>query len=444
MKLSFPHPLIIMLVFIGFATLLTYVVPAGSYQREFDEASGREIVVEGSYNLTDNNPVSIWKMFVSIPEGFIEGADVIVLILIIGGAFYVVEKTGAFSKGLEVLIFRFNKTRSYLLILLGIIFATMGNLSGLQEEIIAMVPLLMVLSRKIGYTKISVIGIVFGSAIIGGAFGPTNPFAVIIAQKVAEVPVFSGGLYRMVFLLIALGSWIFYFIRTGKDKNFRVELPTVKPKNLSKSHVVILILLAITFTIMVFGLTNWGWNYNQMSAVFFIFGMTVGIIGNLGINGTARAYAEGFGELIFAGVIVGMARSIYLILQEGLIIDSIILGLFSPLESLPMGLSAVTMLLGQSILHIPVPSTSGQAVLTMPLLAPIADLIGMSRQVVVLAYQYGACIMDLVTPTNGAIMAVLAASGTTYKEWIQATWKPTAIIFLIGIVSVFVSIYAFS
>ena len=124
---------------------------------------------------------------------------------------------------------------------------------------------------------------------------------------------------------------------------------------------------------MVFGLTNWGWNYNEMSAIFFVLGMTAGILGKLGINGTARAYSEGFGELIFAGVIVGMARSIYLIMQEGQIIDTIILGLFSPLEGLPLGLSAVSMLVGQCILHIPVPSTSGQAVLTMPLLVPLME-----------------------------------------------------------------------
>ncbi|MCL6259868.1 YfcC family protein [Aquiflexum sp. TKW24L] len=443
MKLSFPHPLIIMLVFIGFATMLTYIVPAGSYDRVLDEVSGREIVVQGSYKQHENNPVGIGKMFLSIPEGFIEGAEVVVLILIIGGAFYVVEKTGAFSRGLEVLIFRFKNAKSFLTVIIGVLFAAMGNLSGFQEEVIAMVPLLMVLSTKIGYSKTAVIAFSLGSAVIGGSFGPTNPFGVIIAQKVAEVPVFSGSLYRLVFLGLALGFWITYFIKTGKDNSSQLDMSDKKPESLSNSHVVILILVALTFGFMVYGLTNLGWNYNEMSAIFFVLGLAAGLIGNLGINGTARAYSEGFGELIFAGVIVGMARSIYLIMQEGQIIDTIILGLFSPLEGLPLGLSAVSMLVGQCILHIPVPSTSGQAVLTMPLLAPIADLIGMSRQVVVLAYQYGAGLMDLVTPTNGALMAILAASGISYKEWMKTTWKPTLVLLLIGMTSIVLGIFIF-
>ena len=444
MKLSFPHPLIIMLAFIGIATLLTYVVPAGSYDRIVDEATGREIVVQGSYKQQQSNPVSIGKMFLTVPEGFIEGAEVVILILIIGGAFYIVEKTGAFSQGLEVLIFRFKKAKSYLILILGVLFATMGNLSGFQEEIIAMVPLLMVLAHKIGYTKTSIIAFSLGCAVIGGSFGPTNPFGVIIAQKVAEVPVFTGGLYRMVFLILALTFWIAYFIKTGKDNFAPITLSDVKPKKLSNSHVLILILVGLTFGVMVFGLTNWDWNYNEMSAIFFALGLAAGLIGNLGINGTARAYSEGFGELIFAGVIVGMARSIYMVLQEGMVIDTIILGLFSPLDGLPLGLSGVAMLIGQCILHIPVPSTSGQAVLTMPLLAPIADLIGMSRQVVVLAYQYGAGLMDLVTPTNGALMAILAASGISYKEWMKASWKPILILLIIAAVSIILGIFVFA
>jgi uncharacterized ion transporter superfamily protein YfcC len=432
-----------MLVFLGLAALLTYFVPAGSYDRTLDKATGREIVVQGSYHQIENNPVSIGKIFLSIPEGFIEGAEVVILILIIGGAFFVVEKTGAFSCGLETLIFRFNKAKSYLIIILGILFATMGNLSGFQEEIIAMVPLLLVLAHKIGYSKTAIIAFSLGSAVIGGSFGPTNPFGVIIAQKVAEIPVFSGGMYRMFFLVLALTFWIAYFIRNGKDNNSRLVTSDKEPKKLSNSHVFILILVGLTFGIMVFGLTSWSWNYNEMSAIFFVLGLTVGLIGNLGINGTARAYSEGFGEMIFAGIIVGMARSIYMVLQEGMIIDTIILGLFSPLEGLPLGLSAVSMLLGQCILHIPVPSTSGQAVLTMPLLAPIADLIGMSRQVVVLAYQYGAGLMDLVTPTNGALMAILAASGISYKDWIKVSWKPILFLLLIASISVMTGIIFF-
>jgi len=441
MKLSFPHPMIIMLSFVGLATVLTYLIPAGSYDRVLDEVTGREVVVQGSYKSIENNPVSIGKMFLSVPEGIIEGAEIVVLILIIGGAFYVVDKTGAFQSGLEALIHRFKNGKSYLLALVGILFATAGALNGLQEEIIAMVPVLMILSSKIGYTKIAGVAISLGCAVIGGAFGPTNPFSVIIAQNIAEVPLFSGGVYRMVFLLAALTFWIAYVIRTGKDKGRIEPIDEIIPNKMSSSHSLILTLVALTFVVMIYGLTNWDWDYNEMSAIFFAMGLAVGLIGKLGINGTAKAYSEGFAELVFAGIIVGLARSIYLVLQEGQIIDTIIYALFNPLEGLPLGVSAFGMMLAQALLHIPVPSTSGQAVLTMPLLTPIADLIGMSRQVVVLAYQYGAGIMDLVTPSNGAIMAILAAAGVSYKEWIQYAWKPILVIFAFAGISVVLGLF---
>lgn len=440
-KLSFPHPMVIMLAFVGLATVFTYLIPAGSFDRVLDEDTGREVVIQGSYQTTENKPVSIGKMFLSVPEGIIEGAEVVVLILIIGGAFYVVDKTGAFQTGLESLIHRFRNSKSYLLIIIGILFATAGALNGLQEEIIAMVPVLMILSKKIGYTKVSIVGLSLGCAVIGAAFGPTNPFGVIIAQKVAEVPLFSAWVYRTVFLFIALLLWIIYIIRAGKDPNAESMEAEKIPDKMSKSHSFILFLVGLTFGVMIYGLTNWNWDYNEMSAIFFAMGLLVGVIGNLGINGTAKAYAEGFAELVFAGIIVGLARSIYLVLQEGQIIDTIIYALFQPLESLPLGLSAFGMLISQAILHIPVPSTSGQAVLTMPLLTPVADLIGMSRQVAVLAYQYGAGIMDLVTPSNGALMAILAAAGISYKDWISFAWKPIFGIFFMAAVSVIIGVF---
>ncbi len=443
MKRSFPHPMIIMLAFVGLGTLLTYLIPAGLYNRELDEETGREVVVQGSYTRVESQPVSIGEMFLSVPQGIIAAADVVVLILIIGGAFYVVDKTGAFQSGLEALIHRFRDSKSYLLALVGILFATAGALNGLQEEIVAMVPVLMILSKKIGYTKVAVIALCLGAALIGGSFGPANPFSVIIAQNIAELPIFSGGLYRMAFLILALAFWIIYILRTGKEKEYNPDSIQEIPGKMSSSHTIILLMVGLTFAVMIFGLTNWKWDYNEMSAIFFALGLSAGIIGNLGLNGTAKAYSEGFSEMVFAGIIVGLARSIYLVLQEGQIIDTIIAALFNPLEGLPLGLSAFGMMVAQAILHIPVPSTSGQAVLTMPLLSPIADLIGMSRQVVVLAYQYGAGIMDLVTPSNGGLMAILAAAGISYKEWIMFAWKPVLILFGIAATSVISGIFYF-
>mgnify|MGYP001627184248 CR=1 FL=1 len=442
-KFTFPHPMVIMLGFVLLAMLLTYLIPAGKYDRQLDDATGREVVVQGSFRYIPNQPVGIAQTFLSVPVGIIAGAEVVVLILIIGGAFYVVDKTGAFQAGLEYLVFHFANGKAFLMALVGLLFAVAGALNGLQEEIIAMVPVLMILTQKVGFTKISGVAISLGCAIIGGAFGPSNPFSVLLAQQLAEVPVFSGGLFRLSGMGVALLVWIGYVLKTGKDPAFVPIQGQMKRPSMEIRHIINLLLVGMTFIIMIYGLSNWDWDYNEMSAIFFVMGLLVGIIGKLGLNGTSKAYAEGFSEMIFAGIIVGLARSIYLVLQDGLVIDTIIYGLFTPLEGLPLGVAAIGMFLAQAILHIPVPSTSGQAVLTMPLLSPLADLIGMGRQVVVLAYQYGAGIMDLVTPSNGGLMAILAAAGISYKEWITYAWKPILAIALIAAGSVLLGIVLF-
>jgi uncharacterized ion transporter superfamily protein YfcC len=155
--------------------------------------------------------------------------------------------------------------------------------------------------------------------------------------------------------------------------------------------------------------------------VFFLVGILAGILGRLGINGTAEAFVDGFRSMAFAGLLIGFARAIYVVLNEGQIVDTIVQGLFAPIAGLPATLSALGMMAVQAAVHVPVPSTSSQAVLTLPLLVPLSDLIGLSRQVTVLAYQYGAGLCEIITPTNGALMAMLAAAGVSYEDWLRLT-----------------------
>jgi uncharacterized ion transporter superfamily protein YfcC len=204
---------------------------------------------------------------------------------------------------------------------------------------------------------------------------------------------------------------------------------------------VILGLVALAFIVLIYGMLKLDWGFNEMTAEFFILGLLVGLIGKLGINGTTQAYIEGFKVMIFAAMIVGFASSISIILEKGMIIDSIIYGLFTPMQHLPTSLAAVSMLISQSLLHFPVPSYSGQAVLTMPVLGPLSDLIGLSRQVCVLAYQYGAVMMDLLSPTNGSLMAVIAIAGISFDKWFKFAVKFTLVILAIGAIAVVVGVY---
>ncbi|MEO1021960.1 MAG: Na+/H+ antiporter NhaC family protein [Bacteroidota bacterium] len=438
---SFPHPLAILLSFIVLATLLTHLLPAGQYQRIADPETGRDVIVPGSYQQTEAEPVGFFEMFVKVPEGVVFGADIVILILIIGGAFVVIDKTGAFNEGLHALIRAFPDSQFKVLIVLGVVFATVGFLNNTFEEIIAMIPFLVVLGDRLGYRRVSMVAISAGSAAIGATFSPINPFGTLLAQKVADVEPLSGWAFRVILFLIALTFWISWVIRNGKDESVKsTTLDMDHDTAFSIRSGIILSLFVITFGVMVYGILEWNWDYNQMSALFFGMGILCGFIGKLGINGTSKAYATGFQEMAFAAVVVGLARSMYLIFDDGQIIDTMVYGLFTPLEEVPVALSAVGMTLSQALLHIPVASNSGQAVLTMPLLAPLADLLGMSRQVMIMCYQFGAILMDLITPTNGALLAMLVAAKSSYKEWIQFCIKPYLLLLAFGLVAIFVAI----
>jgi uncharacterized ion transporter superfamily protein YfcC len=201
-------------------------------------------------------------------------------------------------------------------------------------------------------------------------------------------------------------------------------------------QVLILGIVLFTFVIFVVGVTKYGWDFDQLAGLFFLMGVAAGLVGRLGLGGTADGYVEGFRSMAFAALLIGFARGIYVVLDQGHIVDTIVQGLFTPIASLPTTLSALGMMAVHAVVHLPVPSTSGQAVLTMPLLVPLSDLIGLSRQVTVLAYQYGAGLCELVTPTNGALMAMLAASGVRFEEWLRFVLPVLGLLVLLAMVAI--------
>ena len=202
----------------------------------------------------------------------------------------------------------------------------------------------------------------------------------------------------------------------------------------------IFVLVGVTFTGVVVGMIAWGWGFNELSAAFFIMGVIVGLLSGMRVSGTAEAYVRGFRGMAYAGILIGFARAIYVVLQDGRIVDTIVHAMFTPLEGLPVLASSFGMVAAQAAIHVPVPSVSGQAVLTMPLLVPLSDLLGMSRQVTVLAYQYGAGLCELLTPTNGALMAILASAGVRYEDWIRFTAPRYLGLVALGMVAIAVAL----
>jgi uncharacterized ion transporter superfamily protein YfcC len=437
---KFPNAIVIILSVILFAWILTFIIPQGSYERTLNETTELTTVVSDSYKQQESPHLSTFDLLLAIPKGIVGRADLVVLILILGGCFYLIEKTGALQQGLNQLIVILAGKESLALVIISMLFITGGFTIALQEEIIAMTPILLLFGRSIGYNAKTIVAASLGSAIVGASFSPFNPFGVVIAQKEAGLELLSGYEFRLVVLVIASMVWILYVLRYSSKNRIEKSIKEEVTESLTFRNKLILTFLAITFSVVTYALIALSWGFNEMSACFFVLGLVSGLIAGFSFNKTTEVYIDGFKEMVFAALIIGLANGVSVILKEGMIIDTIVYGLFGPLQHLPPALSAVLMMVSHSILHFPMPSTSGHAILTMPILTPLADLIGLSRQICVLAYQYGAIMMDLIVPTNGATMAVIALAGINYKNWLKFIVKPVLIMMGIGALAILIAV----
>lgn len=440
-KLRFLHPLALLVGCIFLAAALSYVLPAGQYERREDPQTGRNIVVANSYHSVAPDPVNLWEALLAIPEGMAEASAVVFFVFLSGSAFTVVDETGALQRSVDWLIRKFQRQDQLVIPLASILFALGGVLTNMQEEFLALVPVLLLLTHRLGYDPLTAVAMSAGSAAVGSSFSPINPFQVGIAQKLAEIPLLSGSLFRIIFLILALLIWIggtMYYAH--KTRVLAQKEQTYEISTLSRRHGIIMLLLFATFTFFVVGILNYEWGFEQIAVLFFVMGVLAGLIGGLGITGTSQAFVKGFEAMAFSALLIGFARAIFVVLDKGQIIDTIVNGLFTPLAELPVALSAVGMMAVQTLIHFPVPSVSGQAVLTLPVLIPLSDLLGMSRQVTVLTYQYGAGLCELLTPTNGALMAMLAAAGVGYDKWLRFAFPLFLALFILGILAVGIGI----
>ena len=487
--MRFPHPLNLLLAAVAIAAVLTWILPAGRFERVEDPETGREVVVAGSYEHVERSPVGPFDALVALPRGMIEAADVIFTVFLLGGAFFVIDRTGTFRAAFERLIAALGRRQLLVIPIACFAFGTGGVLENMQEEFIALIPVLLLLAAKLGFRPIVAVAMSLGAAAVGSSFSPINPFQVGIAQKIADVPLLSGAAYRTVFLIIALSLWSWMVMRFARKTRVAPALAgagggVIDPHDLqprsphetgptvassiaaSKAadvpsapsaaawaptpdtdtipmtwrHTVILLLVVAGFAMYVFGVMRLEWGFNELSGLFFFIGLVAGLLGRLGLEGTAEAFVLGFKEMAFAAILIGIARAIFVVLNDGRIIDTIVYGLFQPLAGMPRAAAGIGMMGVQTLIHVPVPSVSGQAVLTMPILGPLSDLLGFSRDIAILAYQYGAGLCELLTPTNGALMAVLAAAKLRYDEWFRFVLPLWAMLFALGAASVLIAL----
>jgi len=436
-KIELPHPLILLLAGVAAAAALTWILPSGAFDRRDDPTTGRRIVVAGTYHPVPRAPVGLLAAVTAVPRGFVAAGEVIAVVLFVGGAWVVVDRLGTLPALVAMLVARFRRRGLWAIPVICLFFAAMGALENMQEEIIPLVPVLLVLGQGLGVDAVVVVAMSTGAAMIGSAFGPTNPFQAGIALKLAELPPIAGGALRLAMCVAALVMWIAWTIRyAARNRVSPAGTTRVDARTLPAKHVLILAIALAPMAAYVYGALRLDWGFNELSGAFLLAALIAGLVGGLGLTKTVSAYLEGAASMVSAAIMIGVARSISLVLEDGRVVDTILNDLAEPLSHTPAALAAFLMIPFHAIIHIPVPSVSGQAVLTMPLVVPLADLLGLSRQVPVLAYQTGAGLMDLMTPTNGALMAVLVAAGVSFRRWIRFAFGAVILATLLGVVGI--------
>lgn len=434
MTMKLPHPLVLLLAGVAVAVALTWVVPAGRYERRADAASGREVVVPGTYARVAASPVRPMAALMAVPRGIVAGADVILTVLFVGGAFGLLDATGALARLVGALTAATRRPRA-VVIVVSLAFGTLGALENMHEEIVALVPVLLLLSRGLGFGAVTALAMSIGAAVIGSAFGPTNPFQTGIALRFAGMPALSQPALRLGLLAAALAVWITWTLMMIPRDDVRPEAG-VAPGRATSRDLLLLAMALAPFVPYVYGVLALDWGFNELSALFMVAGFGVGLVSGRNLSDTATAFLKAMEGMLGAALFVGVARGISVALSDGQILDTILYALASPLSHVPGVMAAIAMVPVQALLHIPVPSVSGQAVLTMPVMAPLCDLLRISRDAAVIAYQTGAGLADFLIPTNGALLAMLLTARVSYGRWMKFAVPGALLVSLVGLIGI--------
>ncbi|MEL6636993.1 MAG: C4-dicarboxylate ABC transporter permease [Bacteroidota bacterium] len=449
-RLKIPHVFALLLGVIFFCSLLTYVVPSGEYQRQERQIGEltRTMVLPNTFESLPKHyslqgvlwgeavegqatPVGILQFLSAIPRGLEQSADIIFFIFIIGGVFGILQRTGAITAAIRSLVNRFANSGPLLTIILVLVISISGSTLGMGEEFIPLVPIFLFVSKELGYDRIYGLALVMLAADIGFAAATTNPFTVQIAQGIAEVPLGGDIGFRLIFYAACLAITLTYLLRYGarvkKDPSqsimagddFSLAEFQLEEQQLRPAHLWILFVSALIFSFIIYAVQNMGWWLNEMAGGFILIGILAALIGRLSVEEATKAFTHGMTEMVVAALVVGFARGIQVVLMDGKIMDSLIFYAAQVLQSFPKVVAAEGMLVFQSLLNFFIPSGSGQAATTMPLMAPLSDVLGLDRQTAVFAFTCGDGFSNTIIPTSGVLMAMLALAKIPYDKWLR-------------------------
>ncbi len=431
-----PHTYVILIGITICIAILSYFIPASNYDTV--QVGEQTVVDPNTFHYVEQTPVKPMQLLTAIPRGLQEASQITFFIFILGGAFSIVNSTRAMEVGVGNLAKRMQNHPGLVIPVLVAAFSLLGATAGMLEETLVFIPICVMLARNLGYDAMVGTAVVFLGASSGFNSGFMNPFTVGVAQTIAELPMFSGLSYRLIL-------WIVFVIITSlmilayakkvkanpeaslvydleqKSKDQIVDINNVEA--LTKTHITVLILFMSALIFIVYGIINWGFGINEIAGVFLALGIISGFIGGFSPSEMAVTFIQGAKDIAMGALVVGIARSILVVLNDGQIIYTIVHSASILIQKVSTNVAAIFMFLFQLLLNFFIPSGSGQAATTMPIMTPLADITGISRQTAVLAFHMGDGISNSIIPTGGALLAALSMTSIDYEKWVKFAWK---------------------
>lgn len=448
-KSRFPHPLVLIFSMIAVAQLATYLLPAGEFEME-----GRA-VVPGTYHVLtgDAAPTLPWHTFLtSIPKGLAEAQDVIFFIFIIGGVIGVLRATGAIDAFIGAAIRATGGSPIYLVVGMTTLFALGSGTIGMAEEYLPFVPILVAMGLAMRMDAMVAFGIVFVGYGVGYGCAPLNPFTVLVAQKISGLEAYSGMWLRWLLLAACTAVGVHHVMRYAKriaadpskslvaDIDYSTGFDSQHGLPLTGPRVLVLVLFAAGVGLFVWGVNAHEWYLSEMAAIFMAVGLAAAIANRLAPNEVAARFCEGASELATTALLVGFARTIQVVLDDAKVIHTVVDGVASVLQDAGGYGAALGMLGVQTVCNLFIPSGSGQAYVTMPIMAPLADLTGVTRQTAVLAFQFGDGFTNTIVPTNAVLMGMLAMGKIPYQRWLRFMVPLLLKIYVVAIIGLMVAV----
>ena len=450
------HPVIVLLGILMLATAMTYFVDSGSYARE------GKLVIPGSYQTIEKDsspvqlfsthmqreegiarPVSIIGALMSIPIGLQRMAGLIFMVLIIGGMFGIMTHTGAIDAGLEKMLSSVRGNIYVLVPLLMLVFSAGSTFLGLASEYLLIIPLMVMMANRLGLSNLIGLAIVTVAVKAGYIASVSNPVPLTIAQPLVGLQIFSGAGVRFAFYLVFLAVGIAFVLLKIRQENYDGSIARqFNHESLSLRHKLVLLTVVAGVAFLVYGSNHWHWEHHELSAYYIAFSVALAAVGGIGPSEAARAFVAGMKKILMASMLIGVASAVAVTLEQGQILDSIVYSLTHLIGDKGPFISAIGMFFSQLLIDFLIPSTSGQAAISMPILGPLGQLSGVQPQTTVLTFLFGNGITNILTPTSGTLLAYLATAQVGWVQWAKFVfwlWV-TCIIVAIALLAVAVGI----